>query len=159
MMGIRLLSGDHLAALLDLEATAGSGMQPAALASALTAPDIKVLSAWQAADKQRTSQPIGYAIVAIGPFDAEIEAMGVRPDWRRQGVARWLMQAVIEEVTQADSERLLLDVRETNDPAIRLYQTFGFTFDGRRKGYYPAVGDTAGRRRVDALLMSRAMKD
>ncbi|XGA80877.1 GNAT family N-acetyltransferase [Halomonas sp. CH40] len=155
MLEIKPLSSNHLQALLELEAAAASGMRPAALAAALKAPAIRVLGAWQGADTQGASVLIGYAIVAIGPFDAEIEAIGVLPGWRRHGVAGLLMQALIDAATQAGSERLLLEVRETNDSAIRLYQAFGFTLDGRRKEYYPAVGGTAGR--DDALLMSRGL--
>lgn len=156
MLKITPLSSNHLEALLELEATAASGMRPAALAAALKAPDIRVLGAWEGADTQGASVLIGYAIVAIGPFDAEIEAIGVLPGWRRHGVAGLLMQALIDVATQAGSERLLLEVRETNDPAIRLYQAFGFTLDGCRKEYYPAVEGTAGR--DDALLMSRGLR-
>lgn len=156
MIEITPLSSDHLAALLELEAAAASGMQPAALASALAVPDSRVLGTWQYAAKQEGRVLIGYAMVAIGPFDAEIEAIGVLPGWRRHGVAGLLMQALLELVTQAGSERLLLEVRETNRPAIRLYQAYGFMLDGRRKGYYPAGEGTAGR--DDALLMSRGVR-
>lgn len=50
------------------------------------------------------------------------------------------------------SERLLLEVRVGNLGAIRLYQRCGFSEDGCRRGYYPAVEGAAGRE--DALLMS-----
>ena len=158
MIEITSLSSSHLAALQELEAAALSGMSPAALASALAAPDTRVLSARQTkdADKQERGALIGYAIVVIGPFDAEIEAIGVLPGWRCQGVAGLLMQALIEVVIQAGSERLLLEVRDINTPAISLYRAYGFTFDGRRKGYYPAEDGTAGR--IDALLMSRGLR-
>jgi len=158
MLEITSLSTNHLEALLELEAAATSGMRPAALASLLTTPDTKVLGAWQREDinVSRVNRLIGYAIVVIGPFDAEVEAVGVLPALRRHGVAGLLMQEMIDVAIQAGSERLLLDVRETNGPAIRLYQAFGFTLDGRRKKYYPAVEGTAGR--DDALLMSRGLR-
>jgi ribosomal-protein-alanine N-acetyltransferase len=43
---------------------------------------------------------------------------------------------------------LLLEVRPTNEPALRLYQRYGFERIGVRPGYYPALGG-----REDAVVM------
>lgn len=93
---------------------------------------------------------LGYAVVYQLPFEAELQAITVAPQARRRGIARALLAGVIVQARQWGSERLLLEVRESNQAARRLYDQAGFGLDGRRRGYY-CLG--AGRRE-DALLMS-----
>ncbi|MBZ5487008.1 ribosomal protein S18-alanine N-acetyltransferase [Halomonas aquamarina] len=132
-----------------LEAQAQSGASERLLADALTSGDGYVLGCFQ----QETL--VGYALLARLPFEAELQAIGVLPGCRHQGVGGTLMQAVLKKASEWQSERLLLEVRAGNQAAIALYRRFGFTQDGLRKGYYPAVASTAGRE--DALLMSRVL--
>ncbi|HET19983.1 MAG TPA: ribosomal-protein-alanine N-acetyltransferase, partial [Chromatiales bacterium] len=63
---------------------------------------------------------------------------------------RWLMSVCREQ----GLERILLEVRASNTPALGLYRSEGFCEDGVRKGYYPASGG-----REDAILMSRSLAD
>lgn len=95
---------------------------------------------------------LGYAILSRLPFDAELQSILVARHARRRGLAVALMEAVIAQAKAWKSERLLLEVREANAPAITLYRRMGFAEDGRRRDYYPSL-DGAGRE--DALLMSR----
>lgn len=64
----------------------------------------------------------------------EIEVLNlvVAPDSRRQGVARRLMETVIEQ----DCTNLFLEVRESNIPARKLYESLGLLVQGRREHYY-----------------------
>jgi len=55
-----------------------------------------------------------------------LRAMYVRPSHRRTGASRLLVQAVID-AARLRVEQLHLTVVSTNTPAIRLYQSFGFT--------------------------------
>ncbi|MGJ8514933.1 GNAT family N-acetyltransferase [Carnimonas bestiolae] len=89
-------------------------------------------------------------MVSIGPFDIEIEMLAVAHQWRRRGVARQLVAAAQARLHEEQRERLLLEVRASNAPALALYQQCGFALDGRRRGYYP----TPDGGREDALLMS-----
>lgn len=93
----------------------------------------------------------GFAVLARQPFDAELQAITVSPQMRRQGLARALLECLCREAEAWQSERLLLEVRVSNQAAIALYHQLGFVDDGRRPGYYPA--GEAGQRE-DALLMS-----
>ncbi|MBS9403055.1 GNAT family N-acetyltransferase [Halomonas sp. TRM85114] len=95
---------------------------------------------------------IGYATVARLPFEAELQAILVAEPYRRQGVARCLLEAVIVQARDWERERLLLEVRAGNVAALALYRRLGFVQDGRRSRYYPPMG--AGSSREDALLMS-----
>lgn len=95
---------------------------------------------------------IGYASVARLPFEAELQAIRVAEPYRRQGVARCLLEAVIAQARDWQRERLLLEVRAGNVAALSLYRRLGFVQDGRRSGYYPPR--EAGAWREDAVLMS-----
>lgn len=97
----------------------------------------------------------GFAVLALQPFDAELQAITVIPQARRQGMARTLLQHLCREAEGWGSERLLLEVRASNQAAIALYRQMDFVDDGRRAGYYPA--GEAGQRE-DALLMSRRLR-
>lgn len=111
----------------------------------------------------------GYAAVVRLPFEAELQAILVADAWRGQGLARRLLGAVADQARDWGSERLLLEVRAGNAPAIALYRAAGFDADGLRRGYYPPLpaaarapettpprqaGAVGGAAREDALLMS-----
>lgn len=96
-----------------------------------------------------------YALLARQPFEAELEAILVAQDARRQGLAARLMASLIAVARQWGSERLLLEVRADNAAAIACYRAAGFAEDGVRRGYYPPLVD--GDERVHALLMSLAL--
>ncbi len=58
---------------------------------------------------------------------ATLYGLFVLPDFRRHGVARGLVEAVLEEARSTPGLRVVqLTVTETNAPAIRLYQSCGF---------------------------------
>lgn len=143
---ISQLTPAHAALLHALEAKANSGASPQQLVDALGDPNTQVVGHWQ------QNVLTGYAIVVRLPFDAELQAIGVLPACQGQGIGQQLLGEVIACAQQWQSERLLLEVRASNQRAIRLYLQQGFHEDGRRRGYYPAALGTAGRE--DALLMS-----
>jgi [ribosomal protein S18]-alanine N-acetyltransferase len=66
----------------------------------------------------------------------EIENIVVAPEFQRRGAASQLMDALIREAQSKAGTRILLEVRESNLPARRLYENHGFAPIGRRKGYY-----------------------
>lgn len=150
------LNVEHLPLLTVLERRAQSGTSGSQMLEALGSQDTCVLGWWH--DKQLQ----GYAIVARLPFEAELQAIGVLPEWRRSGAGAALMEAVLTTARSWLSERLLLEVRVGNVSAIRLYQRCGFSEDGCRRDYYPALPapgcpaaeGTATAGREDALLMS-----
>ena len=76
----------------------------------------------------------------------------VSPGSRRQGIAGQLLDAAWKRARQEGATRCLLEVRAGNQAALALYQSMGFTEDGRRKGYYPGITE-----REDAVLMSAAL--
>jgi ribosomal-protein-alanine N-acetyltransferase len=64
--------------------------------------------------------------------EREILNLAVAPEFRRQGIARHLCEALIVEFFGT----VFLEVRESNEPARNLYLSLGFHELGRRPGYY-----------------------
>lgn len=65
------------------------------------------------------------------------------PEARRRGIAAALMRASLEYAREHHVRILLLEVRRSNLPAIRLYRSLGFTTLSVRKGYYGDNGEDA----------------
>ena len=78
--------------------------------------------------------------------DAELIRIAVRPDCRRQGYGRRMLNALTEEIHKRDIHSLFLEVRSSNKAAISLYESAGFEEVGVRKAYYAAP-------REDAVIM------
>lgn len=72
--------------------------------------------------------------------------LAVRPEYRRLGLARGLLTAMLECGRGAGVEAVFLEVRASNQPALNLYESLGFEAASRRPDYY---GDGE-----DALLMT-----
>jgi ribosomal-protein-alanine N-acetyltransferase len=78
--------------------------------------------------------------------EGHITNLAVRPGFRRRGFARQLLQDLIDYARKNHIGSLTLEVRVSNLPAIRLYESFGFRVEGRRKNYYADNNE-------DALIM------
>lgn len=142
---LECLSPDCLSALVALEATAQS--HPWTRAQWREAFEDDRASLWGAWSEVTL---LGYAVLYKLPFEAELQILGVAPTARRRGIARALLERLVAQGERWGSERLLLEVRESNRAARRLYGQAGFVLDGRRRGYYRVSGEC----REDALLMS-----
>ncbi len=60
----------------------------------------------------------------------------VTPRQRRRGWGARLVTMAMQQAARENGRELLLEVRRSNGPAIRLYKSLGFLEIGRRKGYY-----------------------
>ena len=89
---------------------------------------------------------VGYLCLWEVASELHITNLAVHPAWRRQGIARTLLGAILEDARHRRLALAVLEVRPTNVEAQRLYERFGFRVIGRRKGYYPDTGE-------DALIM------
>ena len=65
-----------------------------------------------------------------------ILGIGVLKDYRNQSIARNLTEKLISYFEISQFEKILLEVRESNQAATNLYQSFGFKQYGVRKNYY-----------------------
>ena len=94
---------------------------------------------------------IGFCVAMPTPDEMHLLVIAVSGDHRRQGVGSLLLNQVTLVATMAAMTRVLLEVRPSNERALRFYQEKGFEQIGRRKGYYPA----AKEQREDAIVMAR----
>ena len=79
---------------------------------------------------------VGFLVAHNISGEWELENVAVKPEAQRTGVGRVLVRKLLERLSQAGAERLLLEVRESNSSARRLYESEGFVITGRRKNYY-----------------------
>jgi ribosomal protein S18 acetylase RimI-like enzyme len=70
--------------------------------------------------------PAGIGLIARRGFDCRLAAMAIAPDYRSKGVGRKLVHHVVHEAAERGEQRMLLEVIEQNDPAVRLYESAGF---------------------------------
>jgi len=66
----------------------------------------------------------------------EIENVVVAATERRKGVGAELLRELLRQAQAAGARRVMLEVRESNAPAVVLYKKAGFSEVGRRKSYY-----------------------
>ena len=79
---------------------------------------------------------------------AHINNLAVLPELRGRGLGTQLLEAVIAEALHLGAILLTLEVRQSNEPALRLYEKAGFYREGVRKNYYTNPIE-------DALILSR----
>lgn len=85
---------------------------------------------------KKEDEYIGTAGLILGPAEADVTCVAVKPSYRGKGIALKLMESLIEAAKERKLEKLFLEVREGNAPARRLYEKVGFVEDGIRKNYY-----------------------
>lgn len=91
----------------------------------------------------RGDLPVGYALVWIAADELHIVTLGVRPGFRRQGIAAALLERILASDPAAVSNLITLEVRENNEAARALYGRFGFLEVAIRPGYYPDTHEDA----------------
>lgn len=87
---------------------------------------------------RRDGELIAYIALGAVPGVPELEVynIAVSEHARRQGVGKKLLALVLAAAARSGIERILLEVREGNAPAIALYEDAGFVARGRRAAYY-----------------------
>jgi [ribosomal protein S18]-alanine N-acetyltransferase len=77
-----------------------------------------------------------------------INNLAVRPELRRRGLGRILLEHVLAEAAVLGAPHATLEVRRSNDAARQLYERAGFTLTAVRKSYYTHPLE-------DALILQR----
>jgi ribosomal-protein-alanine N-acetyltransferase len=75
--------------------------------------------------------------------DWELENMVVLDSRRRQGIGKMLLGEFLEAARTEGATAVLLEVRESNVAARGLYESCGFTENGRRQRYYAEPAEDA----------------
>lgn len=89
----------------------------------------------------------GYIGMYISLDEGEITNVAVAPAQRHRGIGGLLMKEMKKEAHQRAISRIVLEVRVSNDSAIRLYERNGFVNLGIRRGFYEMPKE-------DAYIMS-----
>ena len=108
------------------------------------------LSDWLVAEED--GKLIGYVGSQSVAPEADVMNLAVAPEWRKKGIGRALMTALIAQLHSRGITALFLEVRVGNTPAQNLYRSLGFAEIGRRPKYY--VNPTE-----DALILRKELTD
>ncbi|MBQ1410275.1 MAG: ribosomal protein S18-alanine N-acetyltransferase [Oscillospiraceae bacterium] len=137
----------HIAAIAALEAASFSApWDEASIRAELDNP----LALWLVAEGA-DGGVLGYVGSQSCFEDADILNVCVAPEARRQGVAEALMRELELQLPAKGVEKITLEVRSSNTPAIRLYEKLGYAQMGVRRGYYE-------KPREDAWIMQKQLK-
>jgi len=89
---------------------------------------------------------VGYLIISRYVDAWHVMNVAVDPDHRGRGIARTLFDDLFARTAEDGGRGYTLEVRVSNEEAIRLYERLGFKSRGVRRGYYTD-------NREDALVM------
>jgi len=141
---LRPLHAADLARVAEIERhTFSDPWSAAAFRDALTQPHVRALAAVDERDVV-----LGYALGLLAADEAEVLNIAVDPPARGKGVGAALLESMLEELRRAGARSVFLEVRRSNEAAIRLYRRSGFEILGARPDYYRQP-------REDALTMGR----
>ena len=131
MIEIINMTAAHVAQIAEIEKLCFSDpWSENSVASELNNP----LSLWLVAlDGATVAGYVGSQSVLDG---ADMMNIAVHPDYRRQGIARELVTGLAGALTEKGVKSLALEVRQSNAPAIALYEQLGFQQVGLRPNYY-----------------------
>ena len=85
---------------------------------------------------QENNVPVAFITYSISYDDADIESVYVNAQNRKKGIAKELISLVEKNVASLGKQKLFLEVKENNLPAINLYLSAGFNKISIRKKYY-----------------------
>lgn len=89
---------------------------------------------------------VGYSGLMLVAEDAHVTTIAVDPRWQQHQIGTRLLANIARDARERGARHLTLEVRVSNEPAQKMYRTFGFRPAGIRKGYYVETNE-------DALVM------
>ena len=94
-------------------------------------------------------QLAGYFLVMYAVDEAHLLDVAVSGERQGSGLGRYLLDRIVARARAMGMSSILLEVRPSNGRALQVYERYGYTQIGRRKGYYPAHEG----QREDAIVM------
>ncbi len=91
---------------------------------------------------------LGYMGVILAPPEGDITNVSVSRAARGRGIGTALVKEMLRRTEERGVHTLFLEVRKSNETAIRLYRREGFREVGLRKNYYEKPSE-------DALIFTR----
>ncbi len=93
-------------------------------------------------DDETDSIILGYLVYWLQAEAVSLLNVTVAPACRGLGFSRILIGAMVNEAVREEIPKVILEVRESNETAIRVYERMGFKKTHERKGFY-SNGETA----------------
>ena len=94
----------------------------------------------------------GYGVLTVAAGESHLLNLCVRPESRGQGIGGKILSHLVSIARRHDADVIFLEVRPSNESAIKLYKNEGFNELGRRRDYYPTESG-----REDALILARTL--
>jgi ribosomal-protein-alanine N-acetyltransferase len=113
-----------------------------------------LLAGYQCLSLIREGRVAGYAILSVAAGEAHILNLCVDPDFRALGYGERLLDDLLYRARSAIVREIFLEVRPTNDTALRLYRKKGFHQIAARPAYYQA-----NEGREDAAVLVKKLVD
>lgn len=85
---------------------------------------------------EQEGRVLAYCNLRLLAGEGEVQRIAVLPEFRRMGLGRKLMDTMVDYARENRAEAISLEVRESNRAARSLYESYGFTAEAVRKGYY-----------------------
>ncbi len=80
--------------------------------------------------------PVGTAGYTYNGFEGYINNVVIEESFRGKGLSKILMEALLKRGRESKINDYTLEVRVSNAPAVRLYESLGFESAGVRKNFY-----------------------
>ncbi|MCF2642977.1 MAG: ribosomal protein S18-alanine N-acetyltransferase [Lachnospiraceae bacterium] len=131
MLEIKRMTKEHLTSVAEIEAEVFSvPWTRQGFADTLTMENVIFLVA------EEEGTVVGYCGIYLAADEGEITNVAVSPFRRRKGIADRLLGNLLEQAKKRGIIRFVLEVRCSNEPAISLYEKYGFKIQGIRKNFY-----------------------
>ena len=95
----------------------------------------------------------GYGIMSVAAGEAHLLNLCVHPAAQRLGYGRRLLNTLLLKASDAQADKVFLEVRPSNQAALRLYGSAGFEQIGVRPAYYQAENG-----REDAVILAATLR-
>ncbi len=93
-----------------------------------------------------------YGVLSVAAGESHMLNLCADPAYQGQGYGRQMLEKMLDIAREHGAKVMFLEVRPSNTVACRLYERFGFSQIGRRRGYYPGADV-----REDALVYSLSL--
>jgi ribosomal-protein-alanine N-acetyltransferase len=92
---------------------------------------------WVVTDDEDDDRVLAYAVFALPGEQAHLQTIAVRPEYRKKGIATYLLRQIISFVMRQKADSIVLEVRRGNFAAVQLYQSLGFVVIHTIQRFYP----------------------
>lgn len=90
---------------------------------------------------KKNNEILGFAGISVCLDEATLNNIVVKKSYRNRGIGGELLDSLIDLCSDQNMKTLTLEVDSQNEPAIHLYEKFGFKNLGIRKKYYNNTRD------------------